>query len=136
MAVIDIPTSPSPVSTLIQNPSPCVDCLSLTEKLALKVYLLALELQLAGGTDYTDIATLRAAAACIECGLSDARIATLEIKTIIEGLELLDWQGSVTDDSIKQAVTCLRCLPKHTLKAMELLLNSGLQNVLAAPVVL
>lgn len=133
--IFDTPTpvvsqQPEDLNVLIQHPSPCVDCLSPTEKLALKVYLLAEELKLAGGTDYTDLATLRQAASCFDCGLSNSRIQTLEIQTILQGLDILNWAGNIEATGIRHAIACMRCLPAHTLKAMELVLNAGLQNIL------
>lgn len=58
--------------------SKCFDCLSASEKQALKVYLLAQALKALGGTDLTNNSTLNKTVACLTC-VPQFRIDSMDV---------------------------------------------------------
>lgn len=58
--------TPATLQTLITG-SKCFNCLSSSERQAALVVFLALALKAAGGTDYTNVNTLRSASSCMNC---------------------------------------------------------------------
>jgi hypothetical protein len=100
----------------------CFNCLSATEKEALKVYFMAAALKAAGGTDYTNINTRNQAAACLGC----------EPDFVLDSMEVAIWQnlavnfGASLPTSISALRALIRCTPcgeqKTTRAAFTLLL--------------
>lgn len=108
----------------------CFNCLSLTEKEALKVQFMALALKAAGGPDLTNINTRNQAAACLGC----------EPDFVLDSMEVAIWQnlaqsfGVSLPTSISALRALIRCVPCGEQKTMRaaytLLLCQLSQNVL------
>jgi len=86
----------------------CFNCLSLTEKEALKVYFMAAALKAFGGTDLTDVATRKQAVACLTC----------EPDFTLDSMEVAVWQklaslsgASNIDLPISQLRAQIKCFP-------------------------
>ena len=82
----------------------CFDCLSATEKLALKVRFMAEALKLAGGADLTNINKLKQTVACLGCE-SDFRLDSMEVAV---------WQNLAVNfgASLPSGIAALRALIK------------------------
>lgn len=108
----------------------CFNCLSATEKEALKVYFMAQAVLKAGGTDLTNINTRNQAAACLAC----------EPDFMLDSMEVAIWQslaqqfGATLPTSISALRALIRCTPcgeqKTTRAAYTLLLCQLSINVL------
>jgi len=70
------------LSTL-QSAAKCFNCLSSTEKQALKTRFMAELLKASARVDYTDVRTLKTASACFEC----------EPDFVLESMELAIWKS-------------------------------------------
>ncbi len=99
----------------------CFDCLSLTEKEALKVYFMALALKAAGGVDLTNINTRNKTVACFTCE-PDFRLDSMEVAV---------WQNlaqnfvatvptSISD--LRSAISCVPCGEQKSMRAAWLYL--------------
>jgi hypothetical protein len=91
----------------LRTASKCYDCLSSSEKQALKTQFLAMALKAAGGTDYTNINTLLSATACFAC----------EPAFVRESMELAIWKdlattlGAVIPASVSGQRALVNCAP-------------------------
>lgn len=87
--------------------SRCFNCLSATEKEALKVYFMAQTLKAAGGPDLTDLNVRNQASACLAC----------EPDFVLDSIETATWQnlainmGSILPTSISDLRKLVRCAP-------------------------
>lgn len=94
------------LSTL-SSAAKCFNCLSLTEKEALKVQFMAMALKAAGGLDLTNINTRNQAAACFAC----------EPDFVLDSMEVAIWQslaqtfGATVPTSISEIRKLIRCVP-------------------------
>ena len=85
----------------------CFDCLSLTEKQALKVRFMGMALKAAGGADVTNINTLKSTVACFGCE-PDFRLDSMEVAI---------WQnlavnfGAVVPTDIASLRALIKCVP-------------------------
>jgi len=85
----------------------CFNCLSLTEKEALKVYFMAQALKSFGGTDLTNQGTRNTAVACLAC----------EPDFVLDSFEVAVWQklaslaGASVDLPINQLRANINCNP-------------------------
>lgn len=85
--------------------SRCFNCLSATEKEALKVYFMAQTLKAAGGPDLTDLNVRNQASACLGC----------ESDFMLDSMETAIWQnlavntGSIIPTSISELRKLIRC---------------------------
>lgn len=85
----------------------CFNCLSATEKFALKVRFMGLALKAAGGADLTDINVLKRTVACFGCE-SDFQLDSMEVAV---------WQnlaqnfGATVPTSIKDIRALIKCVP-------------------------
>jgi hypothetical protein len=97
----------------LRTASKCYDCLSSTEKQALKTHFLALALKAAGGTDYTNTNTLLSASACFAC----------EPDFALESMELAIWKdlasnlGASIPTTINGQRALTKCAPCGATKA-------------------
>lgn len=91
----------------LQAASKCYNCLSSTEKQALKTRFMAEALKARGGTDYTNINTLLAASACFQC----------EPDFVLESMELAIWKnfaenaGASIPSTIQGQRALISCAP-------------------------
>ena len=108
----------------------CFNCLSATEKEALKVYFMAQAVKLAGGSDLTNQNTRNQAAACLAC----------EPDFVLDSMEVAIWQslaqqfGATLPTTISGLRALIRCTPcgeqKTTRAAFTLLLCQLSLNIL------
>jgi len=108
------------LSTL-QSAAKCFNCLSSTEKQALKIRFMAEALKAAGGTDYTNVRTLKTASACYEC----------EPDFVLESMEVAIWQSlaqrlgaslptAIAD--IRNLINCAACGEQKWQRAAQIFL--------------
>ena len=104
----------------------CFNCLSSTEKQALKVWFMAQAAKAAGGTDLTDQATRDKAAVCFEC----------EPDFMLESMEVAVWQsfaqnmGATVPTAIadlRKKISCVPCGEQKKQRAAALVLLCSLQ---------
>ena len=102
------------IDSLSKN-SKCMDCLSLTEKNALKLYFMAQGLKAIGGVDYSNINTLLSASACLKC----------ESSFRLDSFETYIWQQAATASgantgklTIAQMRNAIRCFCGRDGKAL------------------
>lgn len=85
----------------------CYDCLSSTEKQALKIRFMAEVLKAKGSTDLTNINTLRSAVACFTCE-PDFRLESMELaiwKSLAERV------GATIPSGIADQRALIKCVP-------------------------
>lgn len=90
--------------TTLTSASKCFNCLSSTEKQALKTRFMAEVLKAAGGADVTNVATLKANSACFEC----------EPDFVLESMEVAIWQSLAQrlGATLPTSIDALRALVK------------------------
>lgn len=130
LAAITMP-DPCSLNTLTAS-SKCFNCLSATEKLALKDWLMAQALAAMGGTDLTNANDLIDAAKCFAC----------EPKFVLESMDvavakyLAEQAGARVDLTISELraqIKCLVCTDPKTLKAAETILFCKLSALFNPP---
>lgn len=110
---------------------PCYTRLTLIERKAFMVYLLALELDALGGTDYTDPETLNEAAVCVHTLTADQQ-AVAEL--VIQAGNTSDSGGDLpATDDIPAAIACFKNYQLAQLNSMELFLRCSLGRHAALP---
>lgn len=85
----------------------CYDCLSSTEKQALKIRFMAEALKASSGVDFTNINTLRSTVACFTCE-PDFRLESMEValwKAMADNL------GASIPASISAQRALIKCVP-------------------------
>ena len=127
---------PCDISTLT-TASKCFNCLSKSEKQALKVWFYAQALKASGGTDYTDPNALSEAVACFKCEpsfvLDSFNVAVAQDLAVEAGFTE---GGSMTIAQLRAAIKCLVCTDAKTLEAAETVLLCRLVNFFAGPPIL
>lgn len=106
--------------------SSCLNCLSESEKQAAFLYYTAQALNELGGTDYTNLNTLREAVQCWCVGgqVLDSFKARVGINLAVNSGAL---EAAPTIDEVREAIRCWNCgLGAGELKAMEVLLLCNL----------
>lgn len=93
--------------TTLNKAAACADCLSLTEKQALKIRYMSLALKAAGGPDWTNINTLKKAVACFGC-VPDFRLDSMEV---IIWANLAQNFGATVSQSISANRALIKCVP-------------------------
>lgn len=120
---------------VLTQQSKCFNCLSATEKMALKVWLMAQTLKAEGGLDLTDPNALVNFTACFAC----------EPKFVLESMDVASWQdfatvaGASVDLTIAQfraAIKCLVCTDPQALKAAETVLLCKLSHYITGQQIL
>ncbi len=112
--------------------SSCLNCLSESEKQDAYLVYLAKALLAAGGTDYTDINTLREAVKCWCVGgqVLDSFKTRVAINSAVNAGAI---DAAPTTAEIREAIKCYHCsLGGGELKAMEVLLLCNLLETLQA----
>lgn len=109
--------------TLTEN-SKCLGCLSQSQKQAAKVAFLALALKAAGGTDLTNVNTLRSAAVCYNCE-PEPTLDTFDT-LIAKNLALQFGAADLTVNQIMDVIKCYCGIDLKELHAMETLLRCQL----------
>lgn len=115
------------LDTLVSQDS-CFDCESDSEKNHAYLYLLAKTLAAKGGTDYSDIDTLRNAVACY-CGLG-SRLQSLKSQVAL-GLAVRAgaYASNPSKTSLNTATVCWNCgIGADEMRAMEVFLLCNLFN--------
>lgn len=103
----------------------CFDCLSLTEKEALKVYFMALAVKQAGGPDLTNVATLRKTVACFTCE-PDFRLDSMEV-AVWQSLATQFGATPPTDmATLRKQIACVPCGEQKSTRASWLYLLCNL----------
>lgn len=112
--------------------SSCLNCLSESEKKSAYLYYLAQALNAEGGTDYTDLNTLREAVQCWCVGgqVLDSFKARVAINSAVNSGAL---EAAPTIAEVREAIKCWNCgLGGGELQAMEVLLLCNLLETLQA----
>lgn len=121
--------------TSLTTASKCFNCLSKSEKQALKVWFYAQALKASGGTDLTDPNTLSSAVACFKCEpsfvLGSFNVAVAQDLAVEAGFTD---GGTMTIAQLRAAIKCLVCTDPKTLEAAETLLLCKLVSFFAAPI--
>lgn len=86
----------------------CFNCLSLTEKNALRVYFLAQAVKAAGGPDYTNVNVRNTAAACFDC-VSDFVLDSMEIAAWQNLTQVFGVSLPTTINGLRAAIKCDVC---------------------------
>jgi hypothetical protein len=110
--------------TTLSTAAKCFDCLSLTEKQALKVAFLAQALLGLGGSDFTNVNTLKKAVACFTC-VSDFRIDSMAL-VIAQRKAMNAGKSAVVVQPInvlRQLIKCVPCGDPKTYRAQEMFLR-------------
>lgn len=94
----------------------CFDCLSATEKFALKVQFMASALQAMGGADYTNINTRNSSAACLACE-PDFRLDSMEVAIWKDLAESVGANIPQTIDGMRALIKCVPCGEQKTARA-------------------
>ena len=114
--------------TQLIDDSSCLNCLSESEKQSAFVYYLAKALAGSGGTDYSDINTLREAVACWCVGgqVLDSFKARVAINAAVASGEVAE---TPTIAEVKDAIRCWNCdIGGGELKTFEIFLLCNLLN--------
>lgn len=93
--------------TTVNKAAACADCLSATEKMALKIRYMSLALQAAGGPDWTNINVLKQNVACFGC-VSDFRLDSMEV---VIWANLAQNFGARLSQSISENRALIKCVP-------------------------
>ena len=94
----------------LSNAAKCFDCFTLTEKQALKAFLLAQGLKALGGPDFTNVNSRRSQIACFNCE-PDFRIDSMDV-VVAQRLAINAGAGAIVNVSpaaLRAAVKCNRC---------------------------
>lgn len=91
----------------LSNAAKCYDCLSSTEKQALKIRFMAEFMKALGGTDLTNINTLRSTVACFGCE-PDFRLESMEVAIWKSAAETF---GASIPASISAQRALIKCVP-------------------------
>lgn len=96
----------------LSNAAKCYDCLSSTEKQALKARFMAELLKALDGADLTNINTLRSTAACFGCE-PDFRLESMELAI---WKSLAERKGASIPASISDQRALIKCVPCGEMK--------------------
>lgn len=106
----------------------CFNCLSATEKEALKVTFMAAALKSGGGDDLTNINTRNKAAACLACE-PDFMLDSMEVAVWKSLAEVFGATFPTSISDIRALIRCVPCGEQKTMRAAYLLLLCQLSQV-------
>lgn len=117
-------SDPCSISTL-SSESPCIQCLSPSQKKILMIWSMAQLLNLKGGGDYTNVNTLSSAAKCYKCE-PDSTLQAFQAQSWLDlavkaGLSLGGTPETVTTE-FNALFKCWKCLDPKTVDAAYTLL--------------
>lgn len=99
----------------------CFDCLSLTEKEALKVQFMALALQGFGGVDLTNLRTRNSTVSCFTCE-PDFRLDSMEVAVWQKLASLAGANVNLPINQLRALVSCVPCGEQKSTRAAWLYL--------------
>lgn len=99
----------------------CFNCLSATEKEALKVWFMAQALKSFGGQDLTNLATQRAAVGCLTCE-SDFMLDSFEVAVWQKLANLAGASVDLPIATLRQKISCIPCGEQKSTRAAWLYL--------------
>lgn len=119
------PGDPAGLNNL-RNQTPCLDCLSRSEKNAVEIWLMAQLANLLGQGDFTNINTLMSASACLKCE-PDFALDSMEVGIWLTAYEAVS-HLTPSIATLRANIKCLACADQKALRAAYVFLLAKIAN--------